>query len=232
MNKFLTPSLLFIGLLLSGCGKNDNSNTSSPVPQYTNPINSNPNGTPLDINALRSIFESSSLSANVQVGDYYDVVDASYWGLSFNLIFFGRNLGSSTSTPVRYKVTGIDTNYIDVEKQNSSSQLSTIERSMLIDKIFSENKTNYTIYARQGCIRTAEEGIKQATVVEKYLEMGGGLWSQPQYILQERVVVSTAVPLYLNPVSIETGYKTSYIRRYKRGSAIINILKVGNCNQI
>ena len=87
-----------------------------------------------------------------------------------------------------------------------------------MDAIFSEDKTNYTLYAKRGCIRTAEEGIKEATVIEKYLEYGGGMWSQPQYILQERVVVSTSLPLYLNPVSIEKSYQTSYIRRYKVGS--------------
>jgi hypothetical protein len=235
MNKFLTPSLLFISLFIASCGKNDNTNTTPPVPQppvNTNPINNTPSGTPLDINALRSVFDSSSLSSNVQVGDYYDQVKNSSWGLSFSLIFFGRHLGSSSSTPDRFKVTSIDPNYVDVEKDGGTSQLITIDRTKLMDSIFSENRTDYALFARRGCIRTAEEGIKEATVVEKYVEFGGGMWSQPQYILQERVVVSTAVPLYLNPISIEKGYQTSYIRRYKTGSRIINIVTVGNCNQI
>ena len=233
MNKFLTPSVLLIALFIAGCGKNDNNNASTPLPPAnTNPINNFPNGTPLDINALRNVFDSASLSNNVHVGDYYDQVKNSSWGLSFSLIFFGRYFGSSTSTPDRFKVNNIDTNFIDVEKVSGTSQLITIDRTKLVNDIFSEDRTDYALFAKRGCIRTLEEGIKEATVVEKYIEYGGGMWSQPQYILQERVVVSTAVPLYLNPVSIEKGYQTSYIKRYKTGSKIINVVKVGNCNSI
>lgn len=229
MNKILTPSLIFVALFLVSCGKNDNNSTVPIIPPYGNPIYSNPVGTPLEINGLRTLFETANLDSGVVAGDYFDKVEASNWGLNLNVSFFGRNFSTSTSTPVRYTVSSVSASMVEVTKGNSNTLQDPIDRPYLLDLIFSENQTNYTLVARRGCIQTLEEGSKPATVIEKIREIGGGLYLQPNYIPIERVVVSSAVPLYLNPVSIETGYRTKYIRRYKSGSRVINITQVGNC---
>lgn len=230
MKKTLTSTLVFLALLFSGCGKNNANNTTTPAipPINTNPINTNPIGSSLDINSLRTVFENNSLATGVAIGDYYDEVSTSVWGFNFSISFFGKNFGTSSFSPDRFKVTTVDTNFIDLDEEGESRSR-TIDRSGLVDRIFSDDRSDYIPVAKRGCVFTQESGMIPATVIEKYKEMGGG-WYSPKYkVLVERVVVAPSLPLYLNPLSVETEYRTTFVKRFKVGSRVTNIVMVGNC---
>ena len=224
--KSKISTIFFLSILLFSCGKKNNaSNEVAPLPYYTNPVGPVPNSQSLDTNVLRNIFSTASFDTGVAAGDYYDEVDVSGFSVNYSFNLFGKIFSSSAYTPVRYNVSNVDINYVDL------SNGKTIDRNLVLDKVFSDNKTNYILKTRRGCAFTQESGVIPAVVIEKYLDNGNsGWWGQAggQYLV-ERVVISTVLPLYLNPIMIETNYRTKYIRRFQSNSRVVNITKIGNC---
>lgn len=231
MNKKLSAVLILFAVVISGCGKNNSNNTTTPSipPVNGNPIYSNPVGSTLDMETLRKTFEEVSLAQGVTVGDYYDEVTTSLWGFNYSINLFGQDIASNSSfKPKRYKVVSADANFVDLEEEGKSSNRPIIDRSKLIDRVFSDNRTDYRIIPSRGCIFTSEYGVIQATVLTKEKEYMG--WYGSRYWAKvERVVVAPSIPLFLNPISVETQTRSTFIRRFKVGSKVTNIVRVGPC---
>ncbi len=231
MNKVFTPSLLVLGLFLAGCGKNDNNNTTTPVvpPVVVNPVvpvNPWQGSTPINVNSLRSIFSTVDLASGVSIGDSFD--RANSWGFSLNFIFFGQRFGTGSNAD-RYTVSGVSNAMIDVTNNGS---LETIDRPYLMNLIFSDHETDVYSAVRRGCIQidVGDGGVRviNGAIIDKYWSPGYG---QAQGQPYESVVVATAgLPLYINPIMV-TSYNnpTKYVKRFKVGAEVINILGAGPC---
>jgi hypothetical protein len=234
MNKIFTPSLLLLGLFIAGCGKNDNTNTTTPVvpPVVTNPINTNPGVTPININQLRNLFATQPLNSNVRVGDYFDKVEVSGWfNISFSFILFGQRFGENNA-PTRYAVSNVTANVIDVSEDGQTAE--PIDRVYLQNLIFSDDQTDIYTVARRGCVHyddgSGRVKVLQAAIIDKFWNsgFGGGFGQQGQLV--ESVVITTQLPLYMNPISVQSTINpTRYVRRYKQGAAVINIVGAGPC---
>lgn len=232
MKNVFTPSLALLFLLFVGCGKNDNNNTTTPVPvPVNNPVNT-PIGTPNNINALRSLFSTSPLNLDVNVGDFFDKVETSgLFNINFNIFLFGQRFGAG-NTPERALVSSVSNNMIDVTIDDSSTA-EVIDRTSLLNAIFSDDRNDIFAQSYRGCIQINNGNNQaislEAAIIDKYLEIPG-IGFNSQYTLVERVVVSTAVPLYLNPISVQSSINpTRYVKRFKRGVEDIRILGAGPC---
>lgn len=124
-------------------------------------------------------------------------------------------------------------NTVDVTNDGSSAE--TIDRAYLMNSIFSEDQTDITTQVRPGCVyvdsgnANGQYTVIRAAIIDKYWSSGYGGYGQ-QGQLVESVVVATGLPLYVNPISVQSSINpTRYVKRYKVANAVVNIVGAGPC---
>jgi len=226
-------SFLLIGTLFS-CGKKNDSVTGSKI--IINPVKPSGfyNGT--DIAVAQKTMSKAKLEENTSEGDLSTVVvkdENNILTVNWSYCFFGNcSSGATNREEIIQEVESVDSETVTV------SNLGDVTKESITEKIFESGEFDQ-ITSQGICIYDGSNNPYQAFVIRKFTVLGldNEWWNQnpgqvpPQQNaqLEEVLIISPSLPLYLNPIVSQTREETRALKKFKKNGSTVLINRIGPC---